>query len=162
QREPPLSPDLKPAPPPPRQLTDDDVGRLQDWLQFMGLRGVGRETVGQAAHIVARDYRFHPVRAYLESLEWDGTGRLSDLLPKYFGADRTSYVEAIGRMFLISMAARILRPGCKAEHMPILEGPQGILKSTACRILAGAEYFSDDLPDIHNKDSKQHLRGKWL
>jgi predicted P-loop ATPase len=55
-----------------------------------------------------------------------------------------------------------MRPGCKVDHMPVLEGPQGAMKSTACRILASETYFTDNLPDLDSKHASQHLRGKWM
>jgi predicted P-loop ATPase len=147
----------------PRPITDKDVTDIQEWMQDAGLKRIGRETVRDAIESYGRDHGYHPVIDYLEAHKWDGTARLDGWLTTYLGAEKTDYTRAIGCMFLISMIARIFEPGCKADHMLILEGPQGELKSTACGILAG-EWFSDCLPDIAagGKDVSQHLRGKWL
>jgi predicted P-loop ATPase len=145
-----------------RLVTDVDLSALQEWLQLAGLRNLAKETAHHAVDLRAQECAFHPVRVYLEGLHWDGTPHLAAVFAKYFGAKATPYVEAAGCMFLVSMVARIFEPGCKADHLPVLEGPQGSFKSTACQILGG-EWFSDSLPDVTDwKDSAQHLRGKWL
>jgi predicted P-loop ATPase len=146
----------------PRPVTDVDVGIVQERLQHLGLKRLSKDVAHQAIDLNACEHRFHPVRNYLTALQWDHTARLKRLLPTYFGTESTDYTLAIGPMFLVSMVVRILCPGCKADHMIVLEGPQGTLKSTACGILGG-EWFSDNLPDVSvGKDAQQHLRGKWL
>jgi putative DNA primase/helicase len=123
----------------------------------------------------ARSHPFHPVRDYLEGLAWDGTPRLSCFLIDHCGAvadgedlkerkDSGVYLEAVTRAFFISAVARIFQPGCKADCMLILEGPQGALKSRLLRMLAVRdEWFTDSLPhDLAGKDARAHLAGRWL
>jgi predicted P-loop ATPase len=145
----------------PRPIRDTDVSQLQDFLQHEGMPKIASETVHQAVDQRARECAFHPVRDYLDQLLWDGVDRLDNWLALYLGADPSPFVSEVGRMFLVAMVARIFDPGCKADYMLVLEGAQGAGKSRACRALAG-DWFSDSLPDIHHKDAKEHLRGKWL
>jgi predicted P-loop ATPase len=145
----------------PRPLMDQDFTDFQEWMQGAGLKRIAHEVVRHAVEAHARRNTYHPILNYLESLRWDGAPRLNVWLTTKLGADLNPYTQAVGQMFLISMVARIFEPGCKADHMLVLEGPQGELKSSACAELAGG-WFSDHLPDITHKDALQHLRGKWL
>jgi predicted P-loop ATPase len=131
----------------PRPVSDVDAIELQRWLQKAGFHRIASETVHDAIAHRAEECAYHPVFHYLDALQWDGQKRLDVWMVTKLGSELSPYMRAVGRMFLLSMVARIYSPGCKADHMLILEGAQGALKSTACSTLAG-EWFSDNLPDV--------------
>jgi hypothetical protein len=143
-------------------LTDVDIINVQEWAQVAGLRRISKETVHDGITAVAHLHGYHPIQDYLNGLKWDRVPRLDGWLVKYLGAEDGEYTVKAGTMFLISMVARIFKPGCKVDYMLVLESDQGEEKSKVCRALAGNDYFSDNLPPIEHKDASQHLRGKWL
>jgi predicted P-loop ATPase len=154
---------LKPTPwgvVPKGEWTDHEDRLAAEWLQRQGVL-VSVEVAGQAVQTAARDRPFHPVKTYLQSLQWDGVERVDGWLSTYLGTDDTEYSRAVGSRWLISAIARILRPGAKADCCLILEGPQGIRKSTALSTLA-SEYFTDELADLGSKDAAMQTRGVWI
>ncbi|MBZ5620768.1 MAG: DUF3854 domain-containing protein [Acidobacteriia bacterium] len=154
---------LKPAPwgiVPKGEWTDHEDRLAAEWLQRQGVL-VSVEIAGQAVQTAARDHPFHPVKSYLQGLQWDGVERVDRWLSTYLGAEDTEYSRAVGSRWLISAVARIFRPGAKADCCLILEGPQGIRKSTALRTVAG-EYFTDELADLGSKDAAMQTRGVWI
>jgi predicted P-loop ATPase len=104
-----------------RPLTDTDITTVQAHLQWFGFPRLGKDTAHQAIDTYAHENSFHPVRDYLNGLEWDGVDRLPEWLHAYTGAENTVYTQGIGKMFLIGMVARIMRPGCKLDYLPIVE-----------------------------------------
>lgn len=110
----------------------------------------------------ARRNQYDPLTEYLGGLKWDGKRRIDTWLFDYLGAERdNSFLHHISARILIGAVARARRPGCKLDTMPVLEGPQGIGKSTAIRYLFGNQFFIDDLNDFHSKDSFQLIQGAW-
>lgn len=145
----------------PRPWEDADDVRTAEWLQLRGVN-VAPLVVGRAVGAVAREHRIHPVRDWLEHLRWDGTPRIETWTSTYLGAAPTPFHHTVGALWLISAVARIFRPGVKADHMLILEGPQGARKSTAIKVLAGEDWFTDELPELGSKDAAIHMQGVWI
>jgi predicted P-loop ATPase len=145
----------------PRAWGEADDVRCAEWLQRHEIN-VPPVVVGRSVVAVARNIRIHPVRDYLTGLTWDGTPRLDAWAMTYLGAADTPLNRAMAALWMISAVARILRPGCKADHMLILEGPQGIRKSTALKVLASDAWFTDELAEIGSKDAAQQMRGVWI
>lgn len=112
----------------------------------------------------AEDRSFHPVRDYLNSLpEWDGVKRVDTQLIDYLAAEDTPYTRAVTRKTLCAAVKRVMHPGCKFDYMLVLNGPQGVGKSTWPNKLGG-RWFSDalSLADTKDKTAAEKLQGNWI
>lgn len=112
----------------------------------------------------AKQNAFHPVRDYLDSLQWDGQPRLDTWLVRHAKAEDSAYTRAVSSLVLIAAVRRARRPGCKFDEMLILESDQGLNKSSALRVLAVREdWFTDDLPlNVDSKVFIERTRGHWI
>ena len=113
---------------------------------------------------VTDDRSYHPIREFLQALpEWDKVKRVDTLLIDYLGAADNKYVRAVTRKTLCAAACRVLNPGCKFDTMLVLNGSQGIGKSTLIAKLGG-EWFSDSLSlnDTKDKTAAEKLQGYWI
>ena len=119
---------------------------------------------GIAVAKVTDDRSYHPIREFIDNLpEWDGIKRVDTLLVAYLGANDNEHVRAVTRKTLCAAIKRVLCPGCKFDSMLVLNGPQGVGKSTLIAKLAG-EWFSDslNLGDTKDKTAAEKLQGYWI
>ena len=157
----------------PRPISDHDQLELKLAVQqTKGFAKASSEDVHGALAILAARSKYHPLRDYLHSLQWDGVPRLDDLLlglgaeaiNEPGSAKSIDYARAVTRSFMISCVARALKPGSKVDTTLIMEGFQGLGKSTWISELSpNPDWFTDSLPkDLAHKDAASHLQGKWL
>ena len=106
--------------------------------------------------VVSSDRLYHPIKDYFATLNWDGQERIDTLLIDYFGAEDTPYTRAVIRKTLVAAVARIYKPGVKFDSILVLNGPQGMGKSTFFSIL-GKQWFSDSLSisDMRDKTAAE-------
>ncbi len=132
------------------------------WLQRSEWRlDVSHELVGNSIEGVARRNTIHPLRERLNALVWDGTQRLDSWTSKYLGAEDNLVHATVGVRWMLGAVARAFEPGCQMDSAIILEGNQGLGKSSALRIL-GLGFFTDELSDVGSKDASLQLQGRWI
>ena len=147
----------------PREWGDaDDINTALYMQREIGIPKIGRDLVNQAVISVSRGRTRNCAREWMEKTEHDGTERIDNFFSDYMGAPATEYVKSASRNFWLSIAARVYSPGCKVDSMIVLEGPQGVGKSTALHIIGG-EWFAEQHESATNpKAFAEILQGKLL
>ncbi len=150
-----------------REWRDTDDARFTVYAQQkIGMSTIAESIAASAVRYVARQRTRHAVCDSVGLETWDATERIQHALEDYWGvvcdsSQPSDYVRAVSANFLLGMAARVLHPGCQLDTMVIFEGPQGIGKSRALRVLGG-DYYMLAAESVASKDFFQALPGKWL
>lgn len=141
-------------------ITDTDDANLRIYLEKK-YTITGKDRIFDACNSVCHDNGFHPIKQYLESLEWDGVPRLDTVFIDNFACDDNEYVRTVTRKTLLAAVTRVYEPGCHFDTMLTLKGTQGCGKSSFLRKLSRG-WFSDSLKDIKSKDALEGLQGVWI
>lgn len=148
---------------------DYDAAKAAEYLQHNGVM-VQSSIAREAALVVSHDRKIHPPRDFLNSLKWDGKPRVDRWMTDYLGGPDSELQWTISAAWTISAVGRIMRPGCIAKQMIVLEGPQNKGKSLALRAITnghldgdtGVQWFRDGMPEIDHKDIGQFMQGVWI
>ncbi len=148
---------------PPGEWKVADDYELGLWLaQHCALLIKSEGTIMAGVAMCADKNKFHPPRDWVLSLPpWDGIDRVENFIADCVGCDNSRYIQLVGKYFMIGVIARIFKPGCQMQYMPILEGAQGLWKSKLWKILGG-EWFQDTPLKLGDKDAYMQLTGTLI
>ncbi|MEG1158771.1 MAG: virulence-associated E family protein, partial [Acidaminococcaceae bacterium] len=142
------------------QWTDNDDANLRVWLE-KNYDLTGKEKIADAMTAVLTRHSFHPIRDYLNSLEWDNVPRLERLIIDYIGAEDTELNRTMTRKHFTAAVTRIFRPGCKYDYCLIMAGAEGAGKSTLLDKMGG-QWFNDSITTTEGKEGMDQLRRAWI
>lgn len=144
-----------------RPLEEADELSCARWMQRNYNSRFALGTVQHALRDHAFTRRIDVLTEYVRSIRWDGVPRVDTFAPRYLDTEDTPYTRDVGRVLLLSMAARALHPGCKVDTIPVLEGGQGVRKSTCIAVLGG-KFFAELEGQLGTKEAAEQLEGAWV
>lgn len=140
--------------------SNNDDSCLRSW--FDAKYGItGKEKISDAFVKATTANAYHPIKDYLESLEWDGRKRLGRVFCDILGAEDTPLNTRLGELIFGAAVTRIYRPGVKFDFFVILQGPEGTGKSSLFELMAG-KWFSDSVVSIEGKEGMEAVQGVWI
>ena len=145
------------------QVTDEIIARLCHMTYKTFKFKPDSKKMRLAVEQLCYQHKFNPVVDYLNGLKWDGVDRIETWLIDHAGAPDTPYVRAISRIGLIAAVRRARRPGCKFDEIIVLEGKEGLNKSSLIELMAGSENFSDQsILAADDRKQQEQMAGVWI
>lgn len=145
-----------------RVVGDADVSCLRSYLAKKYNFSTNRNNIDDALLDISMNSKYHPIKEYLERLQWDGTSRLNGWLHRICGAEDNDYSSAVGRKMFVAAVKRIYEPGCYYAQLVVLEGRQRMFKSRLVKEIGQEWYASIHLKTNDTKTIVEEMRGKWI
>lgn len=144
-----------------REFSDFDLSIINnDVFRELGFSNKG--WTEDSINEVFNKNRYNPVLKYIKSLKWDGKKRIDKLFINLLDADDTELNRTMTRKWMLAAVKRTFIPGCKFDNMIVLQGSQGIGKSTICERLAKGFFSTISLDEIENKDIIDKMNKTWI
>jgi len=145
------------------QLDEDNITDICNYLQGeLKLTNFCDRIVRRSVNLFTKRNQKNEPKEWMNSLKWDGTKRLPVFFTSYMGADASEYTQAVSKNFWISMVARIMQPGCKVDNMVVIEGPQGAFKSSALKLIASEDWFTESTDSFGSGSEFYYIIGGRL
>lgn len=141
-------------------LEDNDILQMKQYLVTKNFQP-STATIIEGIQTIAYNKSHHPVREYLQKLEWDHVSRIENFATEYLGSEDSLYSKYISKLLFCAAVKRIMYPGCKYDYMIILEGRQGIGKSRALQAIGG-EFFAEIPLTDRDRDTIDKMQGRWI
>ena len=143
-------------------LSDVKVLHVMGILQKRMFKRLTKTVAREAIDARAEENKRNSMKEWLEGLKWDGRKRVLNLVRDCLGSLDCQYNKDVSRYLMLAMVARMVRPGTKADMMPILEGQQGVKKSTFLEVLAGGEDYHITETGRPDSDMVVRISGKLI
>ncbi|MDC9589698.1 virulence-associated E family protein [Xenorhabdus sp. XENO-10] len=144
-------------------FNDAEYSRLRITLEKRGFKPVGRELIRDVVLLIADEHPFDSAITWLNGLKWDGISRIARFYHTHFGTEDTPYTRAVSLYMWTALAGRVLTPGCKADIVPILVGPQGCGKSSGVAALVPDPSFFTEISFAEkDEDLARKMRGRLV
>lgn len=121
------------------------------------------ESINHICNIIASDHSYHPIKEYLNSVQWDGIHRIKSVFSDFLGATDNIYTQSVAVVTFVGAVARIFQSGVKFDTCTVFVGKQGTGKSKfISKIAVNSEWFTDGVTSFDGKDFYESIQGKWI
>ena len=122
---------------------------------------ISKTMVQDAIMKVSKENTVDTARDYMAGLAWDNVPRLDSWLTHTYGVEDNEYHKKVGANWLKGLVKRIVFPGCKFDYVLVLEGEQGVKKSTSLAVLGGS-WHAETTMSTDTKDFFMQFAGKAI